>query len=94
VLARRRGAGLCREPLAYGYRSRTSQIEMAGAVAATMEASGRAMPEPAMFEAQRRPARRLRTVDEPAAGSDPESGAGPQDESGAGENTLIVEAAR
>ncbi len=75
-----------------GYRSRTSQIEMAGAVAATMEASGRAMPEPAMFEAQRRPARRLRTVGEPAAGSDPESGAGPQEESGAGENTLIVEA--
>jgi ATP-dependent DNA helicase DinG len=139
VLARRRGAGLCREPLALnsspedssnkaradaresrlpfvlsakhsaeldaifsadgllaraidGYRSRKSQIEMAGAVAATMEASGRAMPEPAMFEAQRRPARRLRTVDEPAAGSDAECGAGAQGESGAGENTLIVEA--
>jgi ATP-dependent DNA helicase DinG len=75
-----------------GYRSRTSQIEMAGAVAATMEASGRAMPEPAMFEVQRRPARRLRTVDEPAAGSDAECGAGAQGESGAGENTLIVEA--
>ncbi len=29
-----------------GYRSRASQIEMARAVAAAMEASGRAMPEP------------------------------------------------
>jgi ATP-dependent DNA helicase DinG len=75
-----------------GYRSRTSQIEMAGAVAATMEASGRTMPEPAMFEAQRRPARRLQTVDEPTAGSDGERGAGAQGESVAGENTLIVEA--
>jgi ATP-dependent DNA helicase DinG len=75
-----------------GYRSRTSQIEMAGAVAATMEASGRAMPEPAMFEAQRRPARRLQAVDEPTAGSDGERGAGAQGESVAGENTLIVEA--
>jgi ATP-dependent DNA helicase DinG len=50
-----------------GYRSRASQIDMARAVAATMEASGRAMPEPAMFEAQRRPARRLRTGEAPAA---------------------------
>ena len=38
-----------------GYRSRASQIEMSRAVAAAMEASGRAMPEPAMFEAQKRP---------------------------------------
>ena len=45
-----------------GYRSRASQIDMARAVAAAMEASGRAMPEPAMFEAQRRPARKARAV--------------------------------
>ena len=42
-----------------GYRSRASQIEMARAVAAALEASGRAMPEPAMFDVQQRPARRL-----------------------------------
>jgi ATP-dependent DNA helicase DinG len=88
-----------------GYRSRASQIDMARAVAATMEASGRAMPEPAMFEAQRRPARRLRTGEAPAASveaADAERGPadrgpaehGPdaQVELAAGENTLIVEA--
>jgi ATP-dependent DNA helicase DinG len=75
-----------------GYRPRASQIDMARAVAATMEASGRAMPEPAMFEAQRRPARRLRTSDEPAAAVDAERGPDAQAESAAGENTLIVEA--
>src|SRR6185312_3235904 len=32
-----------------GYRPRASQIDMASAVAAAMQASGRAMPEPAMF---------------------------------------------
>jgi ATP-dependent DNA helicase DinG len=76
-----------------GYRSRASQIEMARAVAAAMEASGRAMPEPAMFEAQKqRPARRL----QPAAGeaqadasADASDAAGGLDGS---ENTLIVEA--
>ncbi|MGH8781173.1 ATP-dependent DNA helicase [Paraburkholderia sp.] len=69
-----------------GYRSRASQIEMARAVAAAMEASGRAMPEPVMFEAQKRPARRLQG----AAGE-----AAPVDEPAAldgSENTLIVEA--
>jgi ATP-dependent DNA helicase DinG len=77
-----------------GYRPRASQIEMASAVAAAMEASGRAMPEPAMFEAQRRPARRLRTdadarpeSDPRAAEADARAGA-----DAAGENTLIVEA--
>jgi ATP-dependent DNA helicase DinG len=78
-----------------GYRPRASQIEMACAVAATMEASGRAMPEPAMFEAQRRPARRLRGEGdarvEPAAHTS--DGSGEADDNGpAGENTLIVEA--
>lgn len=76
-----------------GYRPRASQIEMACAVAAAMEASGRAMPEPAMFEAQRRPARRLRSEGEAraeAAGSTPDDSA--QADGAAGENTLIVEA--
>ncbi|WP_144156349.1 ATP-dependent DNA helicase [Paraburkholderia sp. BCC1885] len=80
-----------------GYRSRASQIEMARAVAAAMEASGRAMPEPAMFEAQKRPARRL-----PSPGSDAQANAaGAASETEANdaaggldgsENTLIVEA--
>jgi ATP-dependent DNA helicase DinG len=77
-----------------GYRPRASQIEMACAVAAAMEASGRAMPEPAMFEAQRRPARRLRAdadarpePDARGAPAEPQAGA-----DAAGENTLIVEA--
>jgi ATP-dependent DNA helicase DinG len=77
-----------------GYRSRASQIEMARAVAAAMEASGRAMPEPAMFEAQKRPARRLQApaAEVPASAAAPmaaSDGAGGLDGS---ENTLIVEA--
>jgi ATP-dependent DNA helicase DinG len=77
-----------------GYRPRASQIEMASAVAAAMEASGRAMPEPAMFEAQRRPARRLRADGEASAGSDARGAAAQSQaaEDTAGENTLIVEA--
>ncbi|NYH12794.1 ATP-dependent DNA helicase [Paraburkholderia bryophila] len=72
-----------------GYRSRASQIEMSRAVAAAMEASGRAMPEPAMFEAQKRPARRL------GAPSGAEATAVESDEASSldgSENTLIVEA--
>jgi ATP-dependent DNA helicase DinG len=77
-----------------GYRPRASQIDMACAVAAAMEASGRAMPEPAMFEAQRRPARRLKADADARAASD---GRGAEAQSqgeaeAAGENTLIVEA--
>lgn len=80
-----------------GYRSRASQIDMARAVAAAMEASGRAMPEPAMFEAQRRPARRLRATDTPAADAGTaDVDTGSQDAApelaDAGDNTLIVEA--
>ncbi len=78
-----------------GYRPRASQIEMARAVAATMDASGRAMPEPAMFEAQRRPARRLRANSELAGDADTDGDRHERDaesDSGAGENTLIVEA--
>ncbi|WP_244815903.1 ATP-dependent DNA helicase [Caballeronia sp. Lep1P3] len=79
-----------------GYRPRASQIQMARSVAAAMEASGRAMPEPAMFEAQRRPARKLGPSDKPY-----EVEEAPADEVGiatakaaidGGENTLIVEA--
>jgi ATP-dependent DNA helicase DinG len=79
-----------------GYRPRASQIDMARAVAAAMEASGRAMPEPAMFEAQRRPARKLGPSDAPKSSVDEQP-----DEVGiatakaaidGGENTLIVEA--
>ncbi|EKS67643.1 MULTISPECIES: ATP-dependent DNA helicase [Caballeronia] len=79
-----------------GYRPRASQIEMARSVAAAMEASGRAMPEPAMFEAQRRPARKLGPSDKPYAPDEQ-----PADDIGiatakaaidGGENTLIVEA--
>lgn len=77
-----------------GYRPRASQIEMACAVAAAMEASGRAMPEPAMFEAQRRPARRLRSDGETRAdgGGATQDERTPSEEGAAGENTLIVEA--
>ncbi|OLL30548.1 helicase [Burkholderia sp. SRS-W-2-2016] len=73
-----------------GYRPRASQVEMARAVAAAMEASGRAMPEPAMFEAQKRPARRLQQTgaDSAAETSDNDAAEGAD----AGENTLIVEA--
>ncbi|MFL9863259.1 ATP-dependent DNA helicase [Paraburkholderia fungorum] len=73
-----------------GYRSRASQIEMSRAVAAAMEASGRAMPEPAMFEAQKRPARRLQAPGADAAADSPETG----ESNGldGSENTLIVEA--
>ncbi|MFM0298738.1 ATP-dependent DNA helicase [Paraburkholderia sediminicola] len=73
-----------------GYRSRASQIEMSRAVAAAMEASGRAMPEPAMFEAQKRPARRLQSP-----GADASADTAENDESNGldgSENTLIVEA--
>ncbi|MFC0402902.1 ATP-dependent DNA helicase [Paraburkholderia rhizosphaerae] len=80
-----------------GYRPRASQIDMARAVAAALEASGRAQPEPAMFEAQQRPARRLSSSGSPRASQGADAGAstdatGATDENDAGENTLIVEA--
>ncbi|HEY1996894.1 ATP-dependent DNA helicase [Paraburkholderia sp.] len=76
-----------------GYRSRASQIEMSRAVAAAMEASGRAMPEPAMFEAQKRPARRLPPAGD-AQGAAGAEGSPPEASDGldGSENTLIVEA--
>ncbi|MGF6937668.1 ATP-dependent DNA helicase DinG [Paraburkholderia sp. UCT70] len=74
-----------------GYRPRASQIEMARAVAAAMEASGRAIPEPAMFETQKRPARRLQQTGAEAVSESTESNAQADGVDG-GENTLIVEA--
>jgi ATP-dependent DNA helicase DinG len=74
-----------------GYRPRASQIDMARAVAATMEASARALPEPAMFESQRRPARRLSGEGKPPREAQAEDTSGVHEDDGA-ENTLIVEA--
>ncbi|MEM5385334.1 ATP-dependent DNA helicase [Paraburkholderia phymatum] len=74
-----------------GYRPRASQIEMSRAVAAAMEASGRAMPEPAMFEAQKRPARRLQQSASASAAA-PDDAAPADANADGGENTLIVEA--
>ncbi|NML29885.1 ATP-dependent DNA helicase [Paraburkholderia antibiotica] len=73
-----------------GYRPRASQIDMARAVASAMEASGRAMPEPAMFEAQKRPARRLQQAGGDVAAEAADSTEA--DGADGGENTLIVEA--
>ncbi|WP_322013999.1 ATP-dependent DNA helicase [Paraburkholderia sp. J12] len=72
-----------------GYRPRASQIEMARAVAAAMEAAAQALPDPSTFELQSRPARRQGSA-----------GAAPQDRADeaakavadSGDNTLIVEA--
>jgi ATP-dependent DNA helicase DinG len=76
-----------------GYRSRASQIEMARAVAAAMEASGRAVPEPAMFEAQKRPARRPQGTGETQGDASADAAASDAAGGLAGsENTLIVEA--
>ncbi|MBP0608996.1 MULTISPECIES: ATP-dependent DNA helicase [Burkholderia] len=74
-----------------GYRPRTSQIEMARAVASAMEASARRMPEPEIFETRKRPARRLGDADKPG-GPAAEDAAATESDSDAGDNTLIVEA--
>lgn len=74
-----------------GYRPRASQIDMARAVAAAMEASGKLMPEPEIFETRKRPARRLQ--DGASAGRDGAPAASSGDErADNGDNTLIVEA--
>ncbi|MBU9281251.1 ATP-dependent DNA helicase [Burkholderia multivorans] len=76
-----------------GYRPRASQIEMARAVASAMEASARRMPEPEIFEARKRPARRLGETG--GAGGAAEAGvsdAANEADADAGDNTLIVEA--
>ncbi|MBU9546714.1 ATP-dependent DNA helicase [Burkholderia multivorans] len=74
-----------------GYRPRASQIEMARAVASAMEASARRMPEPEIFEARKRPARRLGETGGGAADADVSDAANEAD-ADAGDNTLIVEA--
>ncbi|MDN8007367.1 ATP-dependent DNA helicase [Burkholderia multivorans] len=79
-----------------GYRPRASQIEMARAVASAMEASARRMPEPEIFEARKRPARRLgETGGAGGAGGAADAGASDaanEADADAGDNTLIVEA--
>ncbi|PRF74700.1 helicase [Burkholderia multivorans] len=79
-----------------GYRPRASQIEMARAVASAMEASARRMPEPEIFEARKRPARRLgETGGGGGAGGAADAGASDaanEADADAGDNTLIVEA--
>ncbi|QUO26812.1 ATP-dependent DNA helicase [Burkholderia cenocepacia] len=74
-----------------GYRPRTSQIEMARAVASAMEASARRMPEPEIFETRKRPARRLGDGDK-TAGPAADDAAAAEPDNDAGDNTLIVEA--
>ncbi|KVG36852.1 ATP-dependent DNA helicase [Burkholderia ubonensis] len=75
-----------------GYRPRASQIEMARAVAAAMEASARRMPEPEIFETRKRPARRLQNDAENAAEPGADGAAAAEADSDAVDNTLIVEA--
>ncbi|TDV20825.1 ATP-dependent DNA helicase [Paraburkholderia caballeronis] len=72
-----------------GYRPRAAQIEMSRAVAAAMEAAAQALPEPAMFDSQARPARRLGNNAEAKAAADAQA-ASPAIQNG--DNTLIVEA--
>jgi ATP-dependent DNA helicase DinG len=74
-----------------GYRPRASQVEMARAVAAAMEAAAQAQPEPAMFELQSRPARRKQGGTDQAAAPDRADEAA-NAIAQAGDNTLIVEA--
>ncbi|MBU9401712.1 ATP-dependent DNA helicase [Burkholderia multivorans] len=76
-----------------GYRPRASQIEMARAVASAMEASARRMPEPEIFEARKRPARRLGETGGAGGAADAgASDAANEADADAGDNTLIVEA--
>ncbi|WP_322029784.1 ATP-dependent DNA helicase [Paraburkholderia sp. J76] len=71
-----------------GYRPRAAQIEMARAVAAAMEAAAQSQPDPAMFELQSRPARRLERGAPAQPGAGEAVGAAAEN----GDNTLIVEA--
>ncbi|KAF1026680.1 MAG: putative ATP-dependent helicase DinG [Burkholderia plantarii] len=72
-----------------GYRPRASQLDMARAVAAAMEASARQLPEPEIFDARRRPARKLGHGD---AASDGDTSVAEAATDDGAENTLIVEA--
>ncbi|POR53749.1 ATP-dependent DNA helicase DinG [Paraburkholderia eburnea] len=71
-----------------GYRPRAAQIEMARAVAAAMEAAAQAQAEPAAFELQSRPARRLERGAPVAPQAEDAANAAAE----SGDNTLIVEA--
>ncbi|MEX3945081.1 ATP-dependent DNA helicase [Paraburkholderia sp. BR10937] len=71
-----------------GYRPRAAQIEMARAVAAAMEAAAQSLPDPAAFELQSRPARRV----ERGAPAQPAAGEAARAAAENGDNTLIVEA--
>ncbi|SMF98073.1 ATP-dependent DNA helicase [Burkholderia singularis] len=71
-----------------GYRPRASQIEMARAVAAAMEASGKLMPEPEIFDTRKRPARRLQD----GASATDAATASADETAASADNTLIVEA--
>ncbi|MCR1765848.1 ATP-dependent DNA helicase [Burkholderia glumae] len=73
-----------------GYRPRASQIDMARAVAAAMEASARKLPEPEMFDSRKRPARKLQG--DAAAGEDARGPAAGAEADDGADNTLIVEA--
>ncbi|QGZ61290.1 ATP-dependent DNA helicase [Paraburkholderia acidisoli] len=75
-----------------GYRPRAAQIEMSSAVAAAMEASAQAQPDPAMFELQARPARRLERGAPVASAGQADVEEAARAASDAGDNTLIVEA--
>ncbi|MEX3629231.1 MAG: ATP-dependent DNA helicase [Burkholderia sp.] len=74
-----------------GYRLRASQIDMARAVAAAMEASARKLPEPEIFDARKRPARKLQAGETAPPGDDARGDSAAAEEDGA-DNTLIVEA--
>ncbi|TDG09491.1 ATP-dependent DNA helicase [Paraburkholderia guartelaensis] len=71
-----------------GYRPRAAQIEMARAVAAAMEAAAQSLPDPAAFELQSRPARRV----ERGAPAQPAAEEAARAAAENGDNTLIVEA--
>ncbi|MGJ0522664.1 ATP-dependent DNA helicase [Burkholderia gladioli] len=75
-----------------GYRPRASQIDMARAVAAAMEASARKLPEPEIFDARKRPARKLQAGETAPAGDDARGDSAATAEDDGADNTLIVEA--
>ncbi|NIF73049.1 ATP-dependent DNA helicase [Burkholderia sp. Ap-962] len=75
-----------------GYRPRASQIDMARAVAAAMEASARKLPEPEIFDARKRPARKLQAGETAPAGDDARGDSAAIAEDDGADNTLIVEA--
>ncbi|WP_432778070.1 ATP-dependent DNA helicase [Burkholderia gladioli pv. alliicola] len=75
-----------------GYRPRASQIDMARAVAAAMEALARKLPEPEIFDARKRPARKLQAGETAPAGDDARGDSAATAGDDGADNTLIVEA--